>query len=101
MTEFLFCQGSMSALRVSADAAHLLVVNIQSCGAAYQASLSSGLTVSGWLESVEVGGGTRTWNCLETRGQPGGGRERELVFSIQPGVHYQLGRVVRSEVNMI
>ena len=56
-----------------------------------QLSLSNtaGLSVSGWLEAGEGSG--RTWNCLEAGERE---RERELVFTIQPGVHYQLGIAV-------
>lgn len=48
-------QGSAARLRVSADAAHLLVVNLASCGAAYQASLPSGLTISVASKSCALG----------------------------------------------
>ena len=77
---------------------HLVMTRAGVLESLLQLSLSttSGLTVSGWLEPGEGGAGARTCHC-----QPGGDRERQLVFSIQPGAHYQLGTVVRWEVNMI
>ena len=45
----------MSRLRKTADSAHLLVLNTESCGAAFQASLASRLTVSLARKSCALG----------------------------------------------
>ena len=45
----------MSRLRKTADSAHLLVLNTESCGAAFQASIQSRLTVSLARKSCALG----------------------------------------------